>query len=103
MVNVLVAELEREKNVQRMRTSRGQKFDRLKEKIEEERKEVSVRPKNKDEGGRIKNSIEQVRLNNVGARSEEGSRKQVERIKVKVESPENVELKSRVNILRQDL
>ena len=34
------------------------------------RNEVSVRPKNRAEGGRSKNGIEQVILNNVRSRSE---------------------------------
>ena len=54
IVNVLVAELQREKNVRKnvveVRSLR-KKVDRIKEKVEV-RKEVSVRPKNKAEGGR---------------------------------------------------
>ena len=53
-----------------------EKIDRLKEKIEEVKKEVSVRTKNRAEGGRSENGIEQVGLNNFIARSEEGTRKQ---------------------------
>ena len=74
IVNVLVGELEREKNVREnieieVRSLR-EEVDRLKGKVEEVRNEVSVRPKNRAEGGRSKNGIEQVILNNVRSRSE---------------------------------
>ena len=50
-----------------------EEVDTLKGKIEEVRKEVRVRPKNRGEGGWSGNGIEQVGLNNVRARSEEGT------------------------------
>ena len=57
-----MAELEREKNVRENVEVRSlrEEVDRLKGKVEEVRKEVSVRPKNRDEEGRSKNGIEQL-------------------------------------------
>ena len=49
-----------------------EEVDRLKGKVEV-RKQVSVRPKNRIEGGRSRNGIEQVGLNNFRVRSEEGT------------------------------
>ena len=82
-----MAELEREKNAREKAQVEARNLreeaDRLKGKVEELRKENSVRPKNWAEGGRRGNGIEQVRLNNVWAKSEEGTGKQGEWIKVK--------------------
>ena len=69
IVNVLVGELEREKNVREnieieVRSLR-EEVDRLKGKVEEVRNEVSVGPKNRAERGRSKNGIEQIILSNV--------------------------------------
>ena len=61
-VNVLVAELEREKAEVEARNLR-EEIDRLKGKVEV-RKEVNVRPKIRIEGGSSKNTIEQIGLNN---------------------------------------
>ena len=55
-----------------------EEVDRLKGKVVEVRKKASVMPKNRSEGGRSGNGIEQVRLNNARARSEEGTGKQGE-------------------------
>ena len=61
-VNVLVAELEREKKVREKAEVEArilrEEVDRLKGKVEEVRKEVSVRPRNRIEGGRSGNGIE---------------------------------------------
>ena len=46
--------------------------DRLKRKVEVVRKEIIVRAKNRAGGDSSGNEMEQVRLNNVIARSEEG-------------------------------
>ena len=55
-VDVLVAELEREKNVREKAKVEAriwrEEADRLKGKVEEVRKEVSERTKNRNEGGR---------------------------------------------------
>ena len=100
IVNVLVAELEREKNVREnveieVRSLR-EEVGRLKGKVEV-RKEVSIRPKNRAEGGRSKNGIEQVRLSNVRGRSEEepggGSKR--------MENPIGVAIKNRFSILER--
>ena len=61
-----------------------EEVDRLKEKIEEVGNYVCVRPKNRVEGGRTRNGLEQDRLNNIRA-SEEGLGKEGELIKVKEE------------------
>ena len=58
-----------------------EKVDRLKWKVEEVKMEIGVGPK--AEEVRSGNGIEQVRLNNVRASSEEGTGKQGEWIKVK--------------------
>ena len=58
-------------------------------------KEVSVRPRNKVEGGRDENEIEQARLNNVKVRSEQGSVKQGEWIMDSQVSGLEIELSSR--------
>ena len=69
------------------------------------RNEVSVRPKNRAEGGRSKNGIEQVTLNNVRGRSEEGPGRQEEWVIVRggvskrVENPIGVDIKNRFSIL----
>ena len=67
-VNVLIAELEREKNVRENAEVEARNLrkevDRLKGKVEEVRKEVSVSPKIRIEGGRSGNRIEHVELNN---------------------------------------
>ena len=60
-----------------------EEVDKLKGKVKEVRNEVSVTPKNKVEGGRSKNGIEQVRLSNVRGRSEEGPGRQEEWAKVR--------------------
>ena len=60
-----------------------EEVDRLKEKIEVVRKEVSVRPKNRVKWDRNGNGIEQIKLNNIRVRSDEGTGKQGEWIKVK--------------------
>ena len=60
-----------------------EEVDSLKEKLEEVRKEVSVRPKNRDEGGRSGNGREHVRLNTVRTKSEGGTGNQGEWIIVK--------------------
>ena len=52
-----------------------EEVNRLNGKVEELRKKVSVRPKNRIEEGRSENEIEQVRLNNVRSKSEEGTGK----------------------------
>ena len=75
LVNVVVAELERKKNVWEKAEVEDRNLRELKGKVEEVRKKVSVRPKNKAEGGRSENGIGQVRLNNVRTRSEEGTGK----------------------------
>ena len=65
IVNVLAAELER-KMLQKVEARNLRKeADRLTGKVEEARQEVSVRPKNRAEGGKNGNGIEQVRLNSV--------------------------------------
>ena len=58
-------------------------IERLKGKVVEVRKVVSFRPKDRNEGGRRGNRIEQVRLNNLAVRSEERKGKQCEWITVK--------------------
>ena len=61
--------------------------------------------KNRAEGGRSGNGIGKVRLNNVRTRSEEGTIKQGEWIKVKeggikkVASPKDIDVKNRFNVL----
>ena len=47
-----------------------EEVNRLMGKVEEIRNEVSVRPKNRAEGGKSKNKIKQVRLSNVRGNSE---------------------------------
>ena len=59
-----------------------EEVERLKGKIDEVRKEVNIKSKNRAEGGRSRNGVTQVRLNNVRAKSEKGLEKQGERIKV---------------------
>ena len=81
LVNFIVAKLERErKNVRgkvKVEARNLREFiDRLKGKAEEVRKEISVRPRNRAEGGRSGNGIDQIRLNNVRVRSEKGTGKQ---------------------------
>ena len=82
-----------------------EEVDGLKGKVEEVRKEVSVNPKNRAEGSRSGNGIEQVKLYNVRAKSEEGTGRQVEWIKVKegrskkVESPKGIDIKNKFSIL----
>ena len=83
-----------------------EEVDRLKGKVEV-RKQVSVRPKNRIEGGRSRNGIEQVGLNNFRVRSEEGTGKQGEWIKVKggrskrVQSLKRIDIKNMFSILNQ--
>ena len=60
-----------------------EEVNRLKWKIEVVRNEVSFRPKNRAKGGRSRNGIEKVRLNNVRDKTEEGTSIQCEWIKVK--------------------
>ena len=86
-VNVLVAELGREnKNVRGNTKAEArnlrEELDRLKGKVEEVRKEVNVRSKNRVEGGRSGNETEHVRLD----KSKEGAGKQDEWIQVKGEN-----------------
>ena len=78
-----------EKNEKDKRRHRGG-IDRLNGKEEEVRKEVSVRPKNRAEGGISWNGIERVILNNVRARIEEGIGNQGEWIKVKEERSKKI-------------
>ena len=52
-----------------------EEVNRLKGKMEEVRKEISVRPKNIVEGGRSRKGIEQIRLNNVRNKSKGGTGK----------------------------
>ena len=109
IVNVLLAEIEREKNdrenVEVEVRSLREEVDRLKGKVEEVRKEVSVRPKSRAEGGRSRNGIEQVTLSNVRGRSEEGPGRQGEWVKVRgggskrVENTIGVDIKNRFSIL----
>ena len=65
IVNVLLAELEMEKNdrenVEVEVRSFREEVDRLKGKVEVVRKEICVRPKSRAEGGRSRNGMEQVR------------------------------------------
>ena len=85
-MNILVAELERErkKNVREKAKVESRNLREVVEgKVEELRKEVSVRPKNINEGGRSGNGIEQVRLNNIIVRREERNGNQCDWIKVK--------------------
>ena len=75
--NVLVAELEREKKNVREKAevetrNLRKEADSLKRKVEV-RKKVSVRPKNRVEGGRSGNGTEQVKINNLTTKSEEGA------------------------------
>ena len=103
IVDVLVAELEREKNV-REKTEVGDR--QVKGESRRSTKEVSVKLKNRVEGGKSGNGIEQVRLNNVRVRSEKGTGKQGEWIKVKGGrskkiSPKGIDVKNRFNILDQ--
>ena len=76
LFNVVVDEFERE-NVREYAEVEArnlrEEVDRLKEKVEEVRKEVSVRPKNRGVGCTSENGIGQARLNNVRARSEQGT------------------------------
>ena len=60
-----------------------EEVDNLKGKVEEIRKEVSVRPKNRVEGGRRGNGTKQIILNNTRTKSEERTGKQGEWIMVK--------------------
>ena len=60
-----------------------EEVDKIKVKVEEVRKQVSVKSKNRTEGGRSWNRLEQVIFNNVRARTEEGPGKQGEWIKVR--------------------
>ena len=82
-----------------------EEVDRLKGKVEEVRKEVSIRQKNRTEEGRSRNRIVQVRLNNDRVRSEDGRRMQGEWTKVKegrskkVASPKGIDVKNRFSIL----
>ena len=82
-----MAELERGKNIrENVEVEAGnlrEEVDRLKGKVEEVRIEISVRPKNKAEEVEVGFLIGQIRLNNVRTRSEEGTGKQCEWIKVK--------------------
>ena len=48
-----MAELEREKNVREKAEVERDEVDRLKRKVKEVRKEVSVRPKNRNKGGKV--------------------------------------------------
>ena len=103
-VNVLVVELEREKNVRENAEVEARNLrkevDRLKRRVEEVRNNVG-------EGGRSGNGIEQVILNNVRTTSEEGTGKQGEWIKVKggsskkVENPKGIDVKNRFSTLDQ--
>ena len=68
-LNVLVAELEFDKNAKVESGNLKKEVDTLKRKIEE----ISVRSKNISERGRSGNGIEQARLNNVKAKGEEGT------------------------------
>ena len=75
-VNILVAELEREKNREKAEEEARnlrEEVDSLRRKVEEVRKEVSVGPKNRVEGGRSENLTEQVKLNNIRNKSKEGT------------------------------
>ena len=81
--------------------------DRLKGKVGEVRKQVSVRPKNRVEGGKNRNGVEQDILNNFKIKNKEGTGKQNEWIKVqggsrkKVENPKDINVKNRFTILDQ--
>ena len=110
-VNVLVAELEREKKCYRKGRGRSWEFGRggryIKGKVEEVKKEVIVRPKTRVEGSRSRNRIEQVGLNNDRVRSEEGRMKKGEWTKVKggkskkVESLKCINVKNMFSVLDQ--
>ena len=76
-------------------------------KVGEVRKQVSVRPKNRVEGGKNRNGVEQDILNNFKIKNKEGTGKQNEWIKVKggsrkkVENPKDINVKNRFTILDQ--
>ena len=88
-INVLVAELDREENVREKAEIEARNLrdevDRLKGKLEKvrKRKGISFMPKNRVEGGRSEFGIGQVILDNVRAKSKEGTGKQCEWIMVK--------------------
>ena len=66
-----------------------EEVDMLKEKLEEVRKEVIARAKNKVEGGRNGSWIEHIRLNKVRSRREEGLGRQGEWVKLRKEKVES--------------